>query len=225
MLTTVKDIDIQIDKKQVCRYIGYSDDVEPSPRIASLLDQYIDNAHHLIEPKYSCVIKNIEQVDGSRVFMEDSIIFDGQVISNLAAQCQELAVFVLTIGPRLEEMASQLAEDGLIVESYILDAIGSVATEYLAGFLQGMVREFAQLKRLSISRRFSPGYCDWHINQQEMVFNAMDGDLSGVLLTDNLLMSPQKSVSGIIGIGAANNKVEKYNPCIACTRHDCVGRR
>ncbi|GAH91002.1 unnamed protein product, partial [marine sediment metagenome] len=51
------------------------------------------------------------------------------------------------------------------------------------------------------SRRLSPGYCDWKIDQQKMVFRAMKDDSAGVRLTEECLMLPQKSISGIIGIG------------------------
>jgi len=52
----------------------------------------------------------------------------------------------------------------------------------------------------------------------------MNGDYAGIRLTEQCLMLPQKSISGIIGIGPCN-KVENYNPCKTCDKQDCVGRR
>ena len=54
------DMDINVDIKDVCRYLGYSPDVEPSPRIASLLGEYIETARNLIRPAYSYIIKDIK---------------------------------------------------------------------------------------------------------------------------------------------------------------------
>jgi len=217
---------ITINKKLVCRYVGYSPDVEPSPRIAALLDEYVENAGHLLEPSFDYALKDVREVRGSQVFIEGDVVFESQVISKLLSKCRQVAIFVLTIGGRLEEIAAKLAEDNMIVESYILDAIGSSAVEGLAESVNDRIRKRARHRGLAASRRFSPGYCDWSINQQEAVFRALAGQTtSSVQLSSGCLMTPQKSISGIIGIGTGDSGVTDYNPCKTCEKRNCVGRR
>lgn len=223
MLATKDRIDI--DKQQVLRNIGYGTECKLPTRLASLINEYVENVHYLIEPSYSCVIRNIECVQGSIVVIEGSIIFESQVIAPLLEQCEKAAVFLVTIGEHLEEMAYGLAEDGLIVQATVLDAIGSVAAEKVADFVQDRVREIANDQGLVISQRFSPGYCDWDIGQQRTVFWAVSGDSVGIRLTEGCLMIPRKSISGVIGIGPRDGNVENYNPCKTCDKHDCQGRR
>ena len=218
-------IDVEIDTRDIYRRIGYTADGEPSARIASLIGEYVDNATQLIEPSCSYSIRDIARVQGSSILIENSIVFEGQIISRLLEQCEKVAVFLVTIGDRLEEMVCQLSDDGFIVEAYALDAIGSSAVEKLAECVQDRIGEAASARGLCISRRFSPGYCDWDMSQQEMVFRAMDGDRLGVQLSQEFLMTPQKSISGIIGIGSCNGNVEDYNPCRTCDRVHCLGRR
>jgi hypothetical protein len=225
MLVTDECIDIEIDRKQVCHFIGYDVDDEPSARISSLIDEYIENAHYLIEPSYSCVIKDIEWARGSIAFIEDSIIFKSRVIVRLLEQCHKVAVFLVTIGKHLEETVYWLAKDGLILQATVLDAIGSDAVERVADFVQGRIGELASAQGLVTSRRFSPGYCDWNIGQQRMVFRSLNGDTLGIRLTGECLMIPQKSISGIIGIGPSNGSVGSYNPCKTCKKYDCPSRR
>ncbi len=216
---------IDIDRQQVLHNIGYGADCKLSTRIASLINEYVENARDLIEPSYSCVIRDIKQVRGSSVIIEGSIAFRSEVIARLLEQCEKAAVFLLTIGNHLEETACRLAEDGLILQATVLDAIGSVAAEKMADFVQSRVSEAARAQGLCISQRFSPGYCDWDIGQQKMVFWAVNGASMGIRLTEGCLMLPRKSISGIIGIGPRNGNVENYNPCKTCDRHDCCGRR
>ena len=64
MLDTTNGIGIEIDRKQVCHYLGYGADYEPPARVSSLIDEYAEHALHLIKPAYSYIIKNIERVDG-----------------------------------------------------------------------------------------------------------------------------------------------------------------
>ena len=228
MVTISKWIDIEnveITRKRVCRNLGYRTGHKLTARTRSLIDEYIEHAHNLIEPSYSYVIRDIEGVRRSCVFVEGSIVFESKLISELLGQCSKVAVFIATIGSRLEEMVVQLAKEGLVLQSVVLDAIGSVAADNVAEFVQDMIKEIANKQGMVISRRYSPGYCDWTIRQQKAIFRIVDGDLAGVRLTKGCLMIPQKSISGIIGIGPSIDNVENYHPCKTCNKQDCPGRR
>jgi len=225
MLVTDGSVDIEIDKKQVCHYIGYEDNHKLSARISSLIDDYAEHAHYLINPLHSYIIKDVEWARGSIAFIEDSIIFQSRIITQLLEHCHQVAIFLVTIGKYLGETTSQLAKDGLILQATVLDAIGSDAVERLADFAQDRIKEIAEAQGLVTSRRFSPGYCDWNIGQQRMLFYALTGNTLGIRLTGECLMIPQKSISGIIGIGSSIDNVENYNPCKTCTKQDCPGRR
>ena len=225
MVITDELIDIEIDRNQVCRHLGYDADYQLPVRISSLIDEYIENAHYLIDPSYVHVIKDIEWARGSIAFVEDSTIFKSKVIAKLLEQCHMVAVFLVTIGKYLEETAHQLAADKLMLQATVLDAIGSDAVERVADSVQERIRMAANALGLVISRRFSPGYCDWDIGQQRMLFSALRGDTLGIHLTSECLMIPQKSISGIIGIGPPDSNVENYNHCNFCRKYDCLGRR
>jgi len=217
--------EIDIDKQRILNRIGYSDDYEPSARINSLVDDYIENYHDLIAPSYSYRIRNIDSVDGNRIDIGNSIILKSKKLANLLERCEMVAVFALTIGNYLEDLVAYLAENGLVLQATVLDAIGSGTAEKLAIQIEGKIRIKAGIAGMVTSWRFSPGYCDWAVSQQEMIFRALEGDTAGVRLTDSMLMIPRKSVSGIIGIGLPGNEIENYNPCNTCLKKDCPGRR
>ncbi len=216
---------INIDNKKIFDQIGYEGDYEPSARIKNLVDDYIENYHNLVESTYSYTFRNIESVDGDCVYLSDSIIFESKVIANLCKKCDKVAIFIMTIGSHLEEMVDYLGENGLVLQATVLDAIGSGAAEQMAGLIEDRIKNVVEMRDQRISRRFSPGYCDWDVSQQEMIFKILSGDEASVNLTDEYLMIPRKSVSGIIGIGDVDSDVENYNPCVTCTKKDCPGRR
>jgi hypothetical protein len=224
MSTSAIRNELGIDTEQVLNHMGYGTDGVPSARVESLVKEYADNICHLIEPSYAYVVRDINSVRGSRVFIEGSVTFRSNIIAQLLERCQKVAVFVLTIGSRLGDVVRQLSEDGLMVQAAVLDAIGSDAVETLAHVVQDIIGKEAEADGLGISLRFSPGYCDWKVSQQKMVFRAMNSDTAGVRLTDGCVMNPQKSISGIIGIGPPK-EVESYNPCKTCKKRNCIGRR
>jgi len=131
----------------------------------------------------------------------------------------------VTIGSRLEEMVRRLAEDRLMLQASVLDAIGSAAVERVLDFVQDRITEVACAHGLCTSRRFSPGHCDWEISQQKVLFQAMNNNSADVHLSEGCLMLPQKSISGIIGIGPRSNNIDSYNPCTTCNKQDCPGRK
>ncbi|MFC1860928.1 vitamin B12 dependent-methionine synthase activation domain-containing protein [Chloroflexota bacterium] len=214
---------LNIDRRQVLRYIGYDNDCVPPARMSSLVDGYIENIYDIIAPSYSYVIRDVEIILCTSAVIEGPIVFQSNVIARLLEQCEKVAVFALTIGNHLEEMVSHLTDDGLVLQASVLDAIGSVATEKVADLVHDRISRIASIHGLHTSRRFCPGYCDWEVDQQAMVFRILNGDSAGVHLTEGCIMLPRKSVSGIIGIGSAD--VANYSPCNPCDKHDCVGRR
>ena len=226
MLVTARTIDIEIDKNQVYKYLGYDVGSEPPPRMESLIDEHIKLGNEFICPCTTYTILDVEFVLGTRAFLEGYIAFDSRVVSQLLRKCQKVALFVATVGDELEYVACRLAEDGLLVQSAVMDSVGSSAVEQVANFLHERIIDTAKLQGLVASkRRFSPGYCDWDVNQQEQLFEALDASSTGVELTETCLMLPRKSISGIIGIGLPDQGVENYNPCPVCDNTDCQSRR
>lgn len=216
---------IDVEKQEVLKNIGYDDEYQPSARIASLVNDYIENYHDLISSSYSYVIRDVVSVEGVLATIEGPITLESKVIAKLLERCQKVAVFALTIGSYLEDMVAYLAENGLVLQATVLDAVGSGAAEKMAAYVEDKIRMLAYTDGLVISRRFSPGYCDWAISQQKEIFQALNDDTAGIRLTKSLLMIPRKSISGIIGIGPAGSNIEEYNPCYTCRQKDCPGRR
>ncbi|MCK4273625.1 MAG: hypothetical protein KAW90_01940 [Dehalococcoidales bacterium] len=222
---TALNSEIDIDKRGILNRIGYSNDYQPSARISSLVDDYIENYHDLIAPSYSYRIRNIESVDGGRIDIGNSLVLKSKKLARLLERCEMVAVFALTIGNYLEDLVAYLADNGLVLQATVLDAIGSGTAENLAIEVENKIRIDTGIEGLVTSWRFSPGYCDWEVGQQELIFRALEGDTPGIRLTDSMLMIPRKSVSGIIGIGLPGNEIENYNPCNTCLKKDCPGRR
>ncbi len=225
-MTTVSDqIAFHIDEEKVLQDVGYDTSCEPPARMKTLVHEYTQNASQLINPIYSYTVRDIDFVIGSSVFIGTGVIFQSKVIAGLLKKCEQVAVFALTIDGYLEEAVGHLADNGLVVQARVLDAIGSDAAEQVAGHVHQMVTEGARAQGLATSQRFSPGYCDWEVGQQRMLFRAMNGSSAFIELTDKCLMIPRKSISGVIGIGTPESGVKSYNPCKTCRRQDCPGRR
>jgi len=153
---------------------------------------------------------------------EDSVCIDGvkftsHILSINLDKVERVFPYVATCGKELDEIA--LPSDDFM-KSYYLDAIKDAvlgsARSYLKDYL---IRNYA-LGQIS---HMSPGsLTDWPITQQEELFSIFGNleDLIGVKLTENFLMVPLKSVSGIY----FPTEIE-FVSCQLCPRELCSGRK
>ena len=224
MVKTLRHVDIEIDKKEVCRYLGYGKEHGPNSSISSLIDEEIDEAYQLIQPSCFYQLIDIGWVRQPRVILEGGLTITSEILGQVLCQCHQVAIFLATIGQGLENRVAQLMAERQILRATVLDAVGSETAEKTTDYLQERVSELAAADGAEITLRFSPGYCDWDITQQRVIFEAMNSAPLSVSLTEECLMVPRKSVSGLIGIGKFDNGWARSSPCRFCSRANCARR-
>lgn len=225
MPVTVDKVTFNINRKQILQTMGYNSGPTAPTRILKMVNELARQNLDFTDPSYSYIIRDIQSVQDDRINIEGSIRLRSRTLARMLKTCRKVAMFVLTIGDRLEQSAATLAREGSVLKASVLEAIGSNAVEQVAELLHDRISYEVSNRGLLTGRRFSPGYCDWAIDQQEIVFQAMNGNSAGVQLTEGYLMLPRKSISGLIGIGTPDSGITNYNPCLSCLKADCPGRR
>ena len=227
MVKALKDVKIDLDKKRVYHTLGYSNGHKPKRSIESLVEEEIAEAYQLIRPSCFYQLMDVKGIRRPKVTLVNGskMTLTSEVLSWALYPCRKAVIFVASIGPALEERVAQLMKEGQSGKAVVLDAVGSEATEKTVYHLQDRIRRIAKLDDAETTLRYSPGYCDWDISQQKLLFGAMDSAPIKVKLSDTCLMSPRKSVSGIIGLGWDEKARLKLSPCRFCTRQDCKNRR
>jgi hypothetical protein len=147
----------------------------------------------------------------------------GRQLCGYIKEATQVALFLCTAGEDFTRMTTQLNEQGDIMEAYILDAIGSLTVEKAMDKIQANLKSEAQKQDMKISNRYSPGYCNWSLSDQKALFELIGENPTGIELSDSCLMTPRKSISGIIGIGK-HLKHHKYG-CEICTNSSCIYRK
>jgi len=219
--TIKKGIKIEIDEVEVHRHLGYEREQCLRSGVSSLVDSQIRTAYKFIKPAAYYTIKPIMDVGDSKV-SADGLLFTSHNLARVFSGCSQAAIFVVTIGEALEKEVAQLTKEGEILKAAVLDAVGSVAVEKVADWLESMIRSITATNGNKVGWRYSPGYCDWDITQQKELFRGLDGNSIGVNLTGTCLMMPRKSISGIIGMGEYCNT---FSACHFCGKKNCPNRR
>ena len=147
----------------------------------------------------------------------------GNIILRQLRGSEAFALFICTSGLEFETYQQRLKEQGDMVRVFMADALGSVIAEKCADQMEKALQESIDKLGWMHTNRFSPGYCGWHVSQQQLLFPLFQGHTCGVKLTDSSLMIPIKSVSGIIGLGKKVRKLE-YT-CGLCDFKQCYKRK
>ncbi|MFQ5822943.1 MAG: vitamin B12 dependent-methionine synthase activation domain-containing protein [bacterium] len=73
---------------------------------------------------------------------------------------------------------------------------------------------------------YSPGYCGWHISGQKKLFQYLHPERIGISLNDSFLMSPLKSVTGVLVSGKKDIHFfeSNYSFCRFCKTKSCRAR-
>ena len=160
--------------------------------------------------------------DNENVMVNGKVFKVGNQVALFFKHMTDVAIFVCSAGKEVAERAEQLTRQGELVEGYLVDVLGSVMVEKAMDVVQGILQDEMKKQGLCISNRYSPGYCDWDVKEQQQLFSFFTENFCHVTLSDSCLMTPIKSVSGMIAIG---EKVRFHNHvCHACSSVNCLYR-
>ena len=115
------------------------------------------------------------------------------------AGCRTAWLFAATIGDGVERRATTLSDAGEMTRSLLADAYGSAAAIALGLALEEAVARELSPQGLAATKRTAPGYGDFELDAQRPLVDLLDARVIGISVTEDFLMLPAKSVSGVIG--------------------------
>ena len=133
------------------------------------------------------------------IVLAGEVRFTGRGVYRRLAGCRHAAVFLLTLGHRLDANLRRCNHDDPL-DGYLLDCVATAFTHSVLRRIERAVRQWAQTHRLQLTPRYSPGYHGWPLQDQRPLFSLLRAEQMDVKLNDQFFMIPQKSVSGIWGL-------------------------
>jgi len=216
--------DLKLDVPQVERTMGYKSG-ESDEVLAELIGAALDEAEQVCHIKAELRIFRGVSFNGEdkTVRIEDEVFDLKKIVYSQIRKSEAVAVFLATAGDRLGIMSRQAMKEGDLLKGYVYDIIGSEVADGAAGIMQDELEKTIKAGGEKITNRYSPGYCGWDVAEQHKLFRLMPANFCGISLNDSALMSPEKSVSGFIGIG----REVRFNDytCGLCDMEDCIYRR
>lgn len=216
--------DFHISLSEICEEMGYKDTI-PDVYVENEIQVLFEKIKKTIRPRFAFLsfYGALDEPTGSLII--NHVTFNlGKIISRQLGGSELFVLFVATVGDEFDAFQHSLRQENDLLKIYIADVLGSIIVEKTADCMEASLQEYIHDKGWKHTNRFSPGYCGWHVSEQEKLFSLFpELKPCGISLTDSSMMSPVKSVSGVIGIGNAVRKME-YT-CGLCTYDKCYRRK
>jgi cobalamin-dependent methionine synthase I len=78
---------------------------------------------------------------------------------------------------------------------------------------------------VKVTNRISPGYGGWDVAEQPLLFRLVSGEPIGVRLNDACFMTPEKTITLLVGAGADARVDHYFSQCARCWMAGCAYRR
>ena len=214
---------IRIDPEEILKLLGNQQGMI-GEHTSDLVEQYILECIQVSSPAGAFVlVEALESASEVFISIPDTTFNSGKIIHKMLQHSSNYALFIVSAGPGPENLARSLLSEGNYLEGYISDLVASALVDSAADQIQEHVRTYAQKQGVKITNRYSPGYCSWSVEEQQKLFSLFPEGCCGISLSESSLMSPVKSISGIIGMGD-DVKYRDYT-CEICPMRDCTFRK
>ena len=203
------------------RIMGYEPGESPEP-FPTIITEVLEDIDKHCKPEGGFIVLDNPWFDfnnnttdvGGKSFLTD------KTVTRVMKHSEKLALFICTAGEGIEIWTREANDSGDPVKGFIIDAFGSAIADASAAKLQEILNVQVSEIQKKITNRYSPGYCDWPVKDQQKLFSFFPEKFCGITLSESSLMHPIKSVSGVIGIGE-NVRFQQY-PCDSCKDENCI---
>ena len=207
----------QLPEKDIWFAMGYKDSV-PEQRVRDLVCEMRERLVPKATIRYMYQIVEAEKLSPLQVRMAGKLFTPERIICSYLKGMTHALLFVGTAGREYDAALKEIKKEGDIVAEFIADSIGTVLAEMSVARIE---KDYDGKENLSMP--YSPGYCNWNIKEQQILFSLFPENPCGIILSETSLMSPEKSVSGFFALGETLIK-QPYH-CQICKNTRCYKRR
>ena len=205
---------MEFNRKEALRYLR----ARPNDKEAqALVDTVYLKLRNEVQARH-VLQKHRVAVDATGVTLESGTRFNSRDLAAHLKGCEEALLLGATLGSRVDAAIRRLAL-GSVAEGAAAQAVAAALIESYCDEVQARFDTGGLAQR----PRFSPGYGDWDLAEQRLIFPVLNcAKLIGLTLTEGCMMAPSKSVTAVIGLSEDVQCV--WNKCITCGNINCPYR-
>ena len=194
------------------------------PELRPVYEAALTEARTLVRPAIAYAVAPVLAVEAGRLVVADGQALESPVVARLFGEAREVVLAIYTIGPLLEERASEYQAARNYVPGFALDLIGSAAVDEVGQVVYGLIEDLARAKGLKASIPLNPGTSHWPISGNKVLAELVPAAAIGIETLESGLMRPFKSISFAVALGEHVLTPAEGSSCDYCDTRDLCRR-
>ncbi len=219
----------QLDRNSVLNFMGYGDPSRARKPVLKIADEQIARAGDFAEPWGSSVEVALCGIENDKIHLKhglDQLVLHSEQLPKILRHSESVVILLASAGDKTTEESRRLMADGKQGQALAIDAVGSAMVVEAMKALTDLVSAEAQLRGYGTTLRVGPGYTGWHFGDQSILFRFFEGrEGLPITMSDGIMMRPQKSLLGMVGLNPGGKKAPEIEPCRLCDLQNCMMRK
>ena len=218
----------ELELDTVLNFMGYGDPQKARPKIRELAEQEIARANEWADSWGGAVEVPLCGIREEEIFLkrgEGQVSLKSTHLPKILRKSDAAVILLATAGRKVTEESRRLMAAGKMTQALAVSAVGSAMVVDLMKVLTDQVYEQAKARDYGITLRVGPGYTGWHLSDQSVLFSFYDVDAIPVKLHQGVMMEPEKSLLGMVGLNPGGKRAPEIEPCRICDLKGCDMRK
>ena len=210
----------KVNIKEAVRYLGYRK-VMPDEEMLQGIESAARETEQAAAPRFVCAQFSLTRSGDMLSVADTSLQLQGKAIARHLKNANECLLMAATLGVDIDTL-SRRYQTVSPLRALLVDACANSLIEDLCDRIQSAAEQETCDANQKLTWRFSPGYGDLPLTVHSAFLPLLDtGRKMGLYETQQHLLTPQKSVTAIMGIVPRTEHTPPKG-CDACTeRENC----
>lgn len=209
------DENIRLDRSKWLSMLGVSEEHLAKAETDEKMGAALKRLQEQMDEAEQKLIETARPAFAYSALDRDALDVRGESLAKHLEGCDRIVISAATLGHGVDELISE-TQSTKIALSVVIDCGASLLAVVAADIAMERIREdlseckaqtagsdigAADAKPLFMTERFSPGYGDSPLEMQEQLLELLDAERQlGITLSKGYMMSPSKSITGIMGL-------------------------
>lgn len=209
------DENIRLDRSKWLSMLGVSEEHLAKAETDEKMGAALKRLQEQMDEAEQKLIETARPAFAYSVLDRDALDVRGESLAKHLEGCDRIVISAATLGHGVDELISE-TQSTKIALSVVIDCGASLLAVVAADIAMERIREdlseckaqtagsdigAADAEPLFMTERFSPGYGDSPLEMQEQLLELLDAERQlGITLSKGYMMSPSKSITGIMGL-------------------------
>lgn len=198
------------DLQEALRYLGVRGPADDM--LLAQMRELSSELSHRVQPRWQWRCFSLDHSSREPILSGNTPL-SGNTAALMLADCNQCAVLACTLGAEYDMWLRQLQRRDM-AQAVMLDALGSSLVEVACDAATTEIA--ARFPAHYLTDRFSPGYGDLPLSLQPQLLQLVEAQRIGLGVTPSLLLTPQKSVTALIGVAATPQRA-RIRGCAHCS--------